>query len=449
MNVTAEKIHNCTQVDVGSNTSSLAALRIAICPPEFQPFQKVMSGGPADATHIIQKYVAAGLLAQGHSLTFVVPRNLAEIVCTTDIKNPRAAHRTWSESRWFGIASKGAWRIQRWLGVPYLNMFSNLRLLDACLHCLPGHDLVYERNSLYRFGVAMACKRLGLPYVLYFEADDIQESDFMGEPITGLLRWRAREAIRYNLRAADCLICVSDAGKVHLMNAWDVPSEKIVVFPNAVDVHRFRPDLQTSGEVRASLGVESNPLVIFIGNFFHWHDVVTLLDAFAQVLLVYPDARLILVGDGARRQAMVRHTAELGIGHAVQFTGLVAHAEVPRLLAAADVAVVPYPSMKHELWLSPLKLFEYMASGTAVIASAVGQILEVIQDGRNGLLVPPADVSAMAAGLQRLIGDTTLRARLGQNAREDAVRKHSWEQYVLRLDRLFSAVITSQPFGPI
>jgi glycosyltransferase involved in cell wall biosynthesis len=177
--------------------------------------------------------------------------------------------------------------------------------------------------------------------------------------------------------------------------------------------------------------------------------VATLLDAFARVWAANPDARLVLVGDGSRRQAMMQRAADLGLGHAVRFTGLVAHTEVPRLLAAADIAVVPYPPLATDLWLSPLKLYEYMASGKAVIVSALGQLLEVVQDGRNGLSVPPGDASAMAAALRRLIDDPDLRARLGRQAREDAVRKHSWEHYLARLERLFLAVLDGQPLNQI
>jgi glycosyltransferase involved in cell wall biosynthesis len=449
MDAIAEKVHNATYVDDGPGAPPSDLLRIVISPPEFQPLQKEMRGEPTSATYVIQGYVATGLQARGHSLTFLAPRGVEEIVCTSDPQRPRPAPRTWSKNRWFDLASKAAWRVQRWLGVPYLNVFANYRLLDACLQCLPGHDLVYERNGLYKTGVAVACKRLGRPYVLYFEADDILEHDIMGTPITGLLRWRAKEAIRCNLDAADCVIVVSEASRRYLMTVWGVPANKIIVFPNVADVHRFRPDSKARAEVRASLGLDTHPLVMFVGNFYEWHDVATLLDAFAQVVARHPDARLVLVGDGSRRQAMMQRAVDLGLGHAAQFTGLVAHAEVPRLLAAADIAVVPYPPMESDLWLSPLKVFEYMASGTAVVASAVGQLTEVIQDGRNGLLVPPGDVSAMAGALQQLTGDPALRARLGQQARQDAVRKHSWEHYLSRLERVFAAVIAGKPVNQI
>lgn len=431
-------------MDGSSGASPTGPLRIAFCLPELRPVHQVTTGELSEPAYIQQGYMAAGLQARGHSLTFVVLRNLREAVCTKDLRTPILAPLTWSGTRWFDIASKVAWRLQRWLGVPYLNVFSNYRLFDACLQCLPGHDVVHERNGLYRAGVAMACKRLGIPYVLFFDSDEILEYDFMGEPITGMLRWRAQQMIRYNLNAADLVICVSEPAKVHLTTTWRVPAEKIVVFPNGVDVQRFRPYPEARSEVRASLGVDANPLIVFVGNFYHWHDVPTLLDAFAQVLVAYPRACLVLVGDGKQRQAMEQRTADLGIGHAVLFTGLLPHGEIPRLLSAADVAVAPFLRRKHDLCGSPMKVFEYMASGTAVVASAVGQVAKVIQDGTNGLLVPLGEPHALASALTRLIGDTILRSRLGQQAREDAVRKHSWEHYVSRLERVYAAVIAGQ-----
>lgn len=419
-------------------------MRIAFCLPELAPKQAA-TGQRTNAAHIQQEYIASGLRSRGYDLTCCRPRNLEEVFCVKTLGDPAVVARTWSASRWFQIARRATWRVQQWLGVPYLNVFSNYCYYDSYLQCLPGHDLVHERQSLYRVGVAMACRRLRLPYVLFFDADEIMEHDYMGESLTGLLRWRAKSIVAYNLRAADCVICVSEASRDRLVNFWNTASEKIVVFPNGVDVERFRPFPESRSAVRASLGLETNPIFIFVGNFYAWHDVTTLLDAFARVLPVHPDARLVLVGDGSQHKSMVRHAADIGISDAVRFTGSVPHADVPRLIDAADVAIAPYPAMSHDLWFSPMKLFEYMASGKAVVASSVGQLAGVIQDNHNGMLVPPGDILSTAAAMQRLIEDTPLRVRLGRQAREDAMVKYSWDCYLSRLDRLYAAVIERRP----
>jgi glycosyltransferase involved in cell wall biosynthesis len=182
-------------------------------------------------------------------------------------------------------------------------------------------------------------------------------------------------------------------------------------------------------------------LIIFVGSFYEWHDVATLLKAFVRVLNLYPDARLILVGDGAKRQATMQLAIELGITRSVIFTGMVAHTDVPRFMAAADIAVVPYPVLQQDVWLSPLKLFEYMAAGNAIIASNVGQLSEWVTNERNGLLVQPGDISALAAGIERLIDDPGLRLELGQNARVEAIQKHSWDRYLSDLEDVYYSVI--------
>ena len=203
----------------------------------------------------------------------------------------------------------------------------------------------------------------------------------------------------------------------------------------------FRPDAEAGVALRASLGLGESPTVIFIGAFYIWHDVSTLLKAFVRVRQSHPTARLLLVGDGEHRPSAARLAAALGIGDAVRFTGSVAHADVPKVLAAADIAVAPYPQMRQDMWFSPLKVFEFMASGKALVASSVGQIVDLIQHGRNGLLVPPGDAESLASALDTLIENTSLRLQLGKQAREDAVRKHSWEHYLDHLESILCKAV--------
>jgi glycosyltransferase involved in cell wall biosynthesis len=179
-----------------------------------------------------------------------------------------------------------------------------------------------------------------------------------------------------------------------------------------------------------------------VGNFYQWHDVVTLLKAFDSVLKTHSDARLILVGDGTERISMMQLSVDLGMEHAVHFTGFVSHSDVSCYVNAADIAIVPVPNMKQEMWLSPMKLFEYMASGKAIVASSMGQIKEIIQDGQNGLLVSAGDEMALANALNRLIDDVPMRTQLGKKAREDALLNHSWEHYLSRLENVFIDVVS-------
>ncbi|MCI0554950.1 MAG: glycosyltransferase family 4 protein, partial [Anaerolineae bacterium] len=308
-------------------------LRIALGVPEWKPFRDAMENKPADATYVIQRRLARRLKKRGHRLTYIAPKALDEVILTEDFIQDVPARRTWTAGLTFNILSKSVWRLQRLLGIPYLNFFSNLRYMDACLQVLPGHDIVYERNGMYNAGLAMASRRLNLPYVIFFEADQLMELDIMGKPITGLLRRRAEQLLRYNLRAADCIICVSNEGREHLETEWQVPPQKMVIFPNAVDVDKFKPDDNARAIVRSTLKLEANLIIMFLGNFFAWHDVTTLLNAFAVVLKSHPAARLVLVGDGEYRSVMEKRAAELGLSHAAVFTGMVPPAEAPNYVA--------------------------------------------------------------------------------------------------------------------
>lgn len=416
------------------------SLKIAHCLPAQQWVEEMRSDNPKDAAHIQQKYIADGLQLRGHSILWAAPQGLKE-VCLSDSNTTRLAPGTWTTARWFDLLSGLVWRIQQLLRIPYLNYFSNLRHSDAYMQFLSDFDVVFERNGLYNSGVAMACRKQNLPYVMFFDADQIAELDFMGRPLRGLLCWRAVNLLRFNLGAARSIICVSEIARDHLMKTWAVPADKLIVLPNAVDVERFKPDPEGGAQTRSSLQLTSHPLVVFVGSFYRWHDVVTLLKAFAVVLDAHPDARLLLVGDGEERERMTNLSMDLNLGDSVRFTGFVSREEVIRYVNAADIAVVPVPDMKQEMWLSPMKLFEYMASGKAVVASAMGQIRDVIVDGCNGLLVPAGDEKALADAVKRLIEDAPLRRRLGERAREDAVQNHSWETYLARLeDVLLDAV---------
>jgi glycosyltransferase involved in cell wall biosynthesis len=132
----------------------------------------------------------------------------------------------------------------------------------------------------------------------------------------------------------------------------------------------------------------------------------------------------------------------MGLVDRVIFTGGVPYEMVPTLLGIADVAVAPYPELRSELWFSPLKLFEYMAASRAIVASNVGQIAEVIEDGYSGLLVKPGQVHALGLAVIRLLRDRDLRTRLGQNARKDVLQKYSWRCHAERLEEIYFSVVS-------
>jgi glycosyltransferase involved in cell wall biosynthesis len=410
-------------------------------------FPGVGSHDSRDPSFLQQMLIAEKLKSRGHEISFIAPAgDLTELVYTNDLANSKLAVRTWSKSLPFLLTRKVAWRLQKWVHIPYLNFFSNYSYYDACLQCLPGHDIVHERNGLFKMGVAMACKKLNLPYLFFFDADDILEHDLFGKPLKGILRWRAKQTLQYNLKNADCIICVSNAAKSHLINTWKISEDKIAIFANAVDVDRFRPYPEEKEEIRKKYNNNDDIQIIFVGSFFPYQDLKVLLNAFKEILVEFPETILTLVGEGEQYFSTKQFSLEIGISQNVQFLGFQPHSDIPRLLSAADIAVAPYHKVKEDLFLgSSMKLIEYMASGVAFVASNIGQINEIVQDGENGLLVPPGDPHLLALALKNLITNAELRSRISQKARKDAVEKFSWEQYILRLERVYKALIERKP----
>ena len=390
-----------------------------------------------------QGYIIEGLEKRQNKVDIIVQCGAWEMGIDDNNGLVTTFIRTWSKSIWFRIAHGITWRIQKLFRIPNLNCFSTLARFDALRKNLSSYDLVLERLGKYRASVALTAKLLNKPYILFADADPIFEENFVGRPLKGLLKWQARNMILYCLRTADKVVCVSSAMQRQLEKNYGILGKKIFVLPNCVDIHKYRPYPEKRETIRQQYNIGDSPLIIFVGSFYEWHDLGTLVEAFSNLHNKNSEARLLLVGDGANKTKIEDLVFRMGLDTAVIFTGSVPFDEVPFLLSAADVTVAPYKKMDVEFWGSPMKLFEYMASGTPVITSSIGQLAEIIRNEENGLLVEPGDVCALSLAMEKLINNPTLRSSLSQNARLDVERSFSWEQYIDRLENLFNEILTS------
>ena len=141
----------------------------------------------------------------------------------------------------------------------------------------------------------------------------------------------------------------------------------------------------------------------------------------AAGLLEDPSARLLLVGDGPERKALEKEAKRIGMGDRLHFEGFVAHERLPAVLAHADLLVLP--SLYEELGTV---LLEAMQAGLPIVASKTGGILDVIEDGVTGLLVPPGDPEAFARAIDRLLADRDLACRLSEATQEQG-KDYDWE----------------------
>jgi glycosyltransferase involved in cell wall biosynthesis len=237
-------------------------------------------------------------------------------------------------------------------------------------------------------------------------------------------RWRE------NIVAASDLIVTPSAAIL----PGSTPAHKIAVLEWGADTERFRPG--ATGHV--PFARPAGTVAVFAGAFRRWHGAIDLVRAIRELRARgASDISAVLIGDGPELPA-VREEAR-GLGDAVRFTGAVEHTRMPAALAAADIGVAPFDTAKHRplalgFYWSPLKIFEYMASGLPVVAPRSDRLPTLVEHGREGLLYEPASVPALADALSQLTDDA-LRERLGRAARERAVSEYSWSAHCRELER--------------
>jgi glycosyltransferase involved in cell wall biosynthesis len=299
------------------------------------------------------------------------------------------------------------------------------RVADECAgRFLPS--FVYERYSLWGTAGERLARKYSIPLVLEVNSPLAYEEHYYrdGAAFPSLTRW-AEQRI---WRRADLLVAVSRAFHSHFEKAGVSPGNARIL-PNAVDTSLFRVEDEAS--LRSQLKLDGRFVVGFVGSFKAWHGVDFLLRAFGRLRGEDRTYHLLLVGDGPMRTIMEEEARRLGLQEAVTLVGNVLHEEVPRYLALMDVAVAPYPALE-DFYFSPLKLYEYMASSRAVVASRIGQVAEVVADGLTGLLYEPGDQKGLIGCIRRLRADENLRRELAQNART-ACSKNTWRRSAQRV----------------
>jgi glycosyltransferase involved in cell wall biosynthesis len=248
------------------------------------------------------------------------------------------------------------------------------------------------------------------------------------------------------LRDADAFVAMSRQIRDELLGAG-VAGERIALIPHGVDTGRYHPaDARERADLRARLGLPAAALLVtYTGRFLKGKGLETLIDAFAT--LTAPDLRphLLLVGSGAGQalsiEAEIKARVEArGLGERVTFTGRVENVE--DYLGASDLFA--FPSVFEALGIS---LLEAAACGLPCVGSRTGGIVDVIEDGASGLLVPPGDAQALAGALATLGSDPDRRLAMGRRSREIVLSRFDVEDSVDRYRSLFQE-LRSRAAGP-
>ncbi|HXG08792.1 MAG TPA: glycosyltransferase [Gemmataceae bacterium] len=242
-------------------------------------------------------------------------------------------------------------------------------------------------------------------------------------------------ANRLLLERRDRVVGVGEAVRQALIVNEGIPPGRVQVIYNGIDLSAFRNGYHDRPAVRREMGVGEGDLVLLqVARLDYLKDHATAVRTIERVVRCRPDARLVLVGEGPEREAIERLVRAKGLEAHVRLLGL--RSDIGRLLAAADVFLLT--SISEGI---PLTVIEAMAAGLPVVATRVGGMTEVVEEGVTALLAPAGDDVGLAEAILRLADKPALRRRMGQLGRERAGARFSESRMHAHYQRLYQEML--------
>lgn len=360
----------------------------------------------------------------------------------------------WSDdlAQWHTVPSPSLWRpFLHWTAekpirlaqtflpfLPYLNYFNSLRFADVARSVLENVDVLIEHYSFAGLGGAILSRQLRVPLLLELHGHPFDEMQHFGGAPCGLQHWVSARLIRWTTDRA-ALVLPSGYGweQRWIETGLLRPGHSRVVWPG-VDLTLFENSRDNTPAVRERYGIPAGPAVVFVGGFYAWQGLESLVQAFANVSPHLPEAVLVLIGNGPLEEDLHHWTETYGGTSNVYFLGSLPQAEVADILCACDVGVQLYEKRAEFVGM---KLFEYMAAGNAVIVTAPEKKHDLIVDEENGLVIHPGNVQELTSALLRTLQDVPLRTRLGTAAQKMIAPQHTWEHRVEQIESLMYEAI--------
>ncbi|MFH1457587.1 MAG: glycosyltransferase family 4 protein [Candidatus Omnitrophota bacterium] len=236
----------------------------------------------------------------------------------------------------------------------------------------------------------------------------------------------------------DATIAISESVQEHLLRDFKADEKDVFVVHNGIDLEKFKIPALPAGrqnskfkdDMKKRYGLRQGPVIGIVGRLSDVKGHIYLIQAMPCVLKSFPETQLLIVGDGKMKKELMRMVENLGLKGNVVFVPCVS--DTREAFCAMDVFVMP--SLKEGLGLA---LMEAMASGLPVIGSDVGGIRSLIQEGENGLLVKPSNVTGLSQACLRILGDPQKSRSLGEAARAFIHRNFSQDKMVTQTEEVY------------
>jgi len=317
------------------------------------------------------------------------------------------------------------WRLFQPLGYFLTIILFTIKSIKSLVKFGPDVAVVAHASPIVGIVGLLATKLVNKPLL-------IGCPDWMSAYVAGLTNKRMNslnpviiQLFEFSLyRLADKIFAATHFLK-NLLITQGLPPEKIVVIPNGADSGLFNPNVDCS-EIKEKYRLENRIVVLFTGHLEDWAGIDLIFDLARELNQEVPNSIILLVGTGNSANRLLERLIRANLGHMVTHAGLHPYEEMPFFTAASDVALCLFPDTPVSHAASPLKLFEYLSAGKAVVATRVSGTAEVL-DNSTGVLVPPGKENEICDAVVMLCKNPELRRSLGKNGRILIEKKYSWE----------------------
>jgi PEP-CTERM/exosortase A-associated glycosyltransferase len=297
---------------------------------------------------------------------------------------------------------------------------------------LHAHSPVLNAIAALRAG-----KKFGIPVVYEVRAFWEDAAVDHGTSTENGLRYKLTRALEtYALKRADAVTTICEGLRKDIV-ARGIPADKVTVIPNAVDIDKFALGGSADLQLKDKLGLSGSRLIGFIGSFYAYEGLDVLLRAVPKLSARMPDLRVLLVGGGPQDAQLRQLAKDLKIEDKVVFTGRVPHDQVTRYYDLLDVLVYPRLPMRLTDLVTPLKPLEAMAQGRILAASDVGGHLELIADGKTGVLFRANDTDSLVEKVATLLESQQTWPELRRAGRNYVETERNWPVSVARYKNIY------------
>lgn len=246
---------------------------------------------------------------------------------------------------------------------------------------------------------------------------------------------------RLIFKRADYILVVSGPLRLRMIETYELEKDKVVVFPNGVDIKKFRPDVNF-GSLRRNLKLNGKKVILFIGRIGKERGLTLLVKALPKIAEVNSNIMVVFVGYGPKKSDLEKLAHKLNVKRFVKFVDPVDHGEIPKFICMSDVAIGPLVATIDTFGSVPRKVLEYMACAKPVIVCRGGVSQDLITHGYNGFSIPSPDIEGLTSTVSKVINSPELVKKVGLNARKHVEKFHDWDKIISKFEKVLCAAFT-------